>query len=83
MNPSRSLPAASSVDLQDLSPIYGPHYGSDVAQPAPRADKAPSVGKLFARMFGAGAADAHHNTFAQTEWMDTVWEETRSLPLEP
>ena len=83
MNPSRSLPAASAAELQDFSPIYGPHYGSDVAAPAARAEKLPSVGKLFARMFGAGAADAHSNTFAQTEWMDTVWEETRTLPHEP
>lgn len=50
-----------------------------VAEPI-RSDGVPSVSRLFARMFGAAAANAHKATFAQTQWQETEWQDTRGQP---
>lgn len=81
MNPSRSLSAASSTEPQDLSPVYG--VGHDTAVPtAPSAEAVPSVGRLFARLFGGKGAEGRNNTFAATEWQATEWQDTRTPPAD-
>jgi hypothetical protein len=82
MSQSRTSSADPSADQQEFSPTYGASHGANPPEPALRPQKPPSVSRLFARMFGANAAEAHQTTFAKTEWLDTEWQDTRSPPPE-
>jgi hypothetical protein len=64
---------------QQLS-ASAPERASPRPESAGKVDHRPLVSKLFGRMFGTAAVQAHSATFAHTEWQETVWQDTRSLP---
>jgi hypothetical protein len=80
MNESSAMPPSFQASI----PVPAQAQAVPAAVPDElKASPVPSVSRLFARMFGPAAVNAHDTPFEQTEWQETEWQETRSLPPLP